>query len=89
MQTIQTCGLSDDYKHVCFKDLEGYLNVDNFLDILKGFSELEINEIRRTLGINPKVNIDPQLNQYSNNPVANNAIFCALNAGFENYLKAK
>lgn len=78
MQTIQTCGLSDDYKHVCFKDLEGYLNVDNFLDILKGFSELEINEIRRTLGINPKVNIDPQLNQYSNNPVANNAIFCAL-----------
>ena len=40
--------------------------------------ELEINDIRRTLGINPKVNIDPQLNQYSNNPVANNAIFCAL-----------
>ena len=27
MQTIQTCGLSDDYKHVCFKDLEGYLNM--------------------------------------------------------------
>ena len=78
MQTIQTCGLSDDFKHVCFKDLEGYLNVDNFLDVLKGFSELEINEIRRTLGINPKVNIDPQLNQYSTNPVANSAIFCAL-----------
>mgnify|MGYP003617674525 CR=1 FL=1 len=38
MQTTTTCSLNDDYKHVCFKDLENYLKKDS---LLSGYSSLE------------------------------------------------
>jgi hypothetical protein len=46
MQTIKTCNLSDEYKHVCFKDLEDYIAIDKFVDVLNGYSDLELAKIR-------------------------------------------
>ena len=78
MQTLRTCSLSDDYKHVCFKDLEAYIPIDGFLDVLKGYSDLEIEKIRQELGIPSPIHVDQDLNMYSRNPVENRAIFEAL-----------
>lgn len=78
MQRIQTCTLPDDFRHVCFKDLEQYINVDNFIDILKGFSSEELNQIRAVLGIPNQYHIDSKVNGLSRNPVENQAVCKAL-----------
>lgn len=78
MQRIQTCDLPNDYRHVCFKDLEAYINIDNFIDVLKGYSSIELNEIKKALGIPSTIFIDSDMNMYSKNPVENRAIFEAL-----------
>jgi gas vesicle protein len=48
MQTLKTCSIPDEYRTVCFKDLEEYLKVD---DLLYGYSQLEQATIRKNLGI--------------------------------------
>lgn len=69
---------SDDYKHVCWKDLKQYLNVSNFLLFLKTSSKLYIQELRAVLGIKD-ITVDKNLNDKSTNPVENKAITCKLN----------
>lgn len=69
---------SDDYKHVCWKDLKQYLNVSNFLLFLKTSSKLYIQELRAVLGIKD-ITVDKNLNDKSTNPVENKAITCRLN----------
>lgn len=78
MQRLQTCELPNDFRHVCFKDLQGYISVDNFLDALKGFSSIELNEIRRILGVPENIYVDKNINMCSTNPVENRAVFDAL-----------
>lgn len=78
MQRVQTCELPDDFRHVCFKDLQAYINIDNFIDILKGYSEVELNEIKKALGLPSSIYIDKDMNMYSTNPVENRAVFEAL-----------
>lgn len=73
MQTLKTCNLDDEYKHVCFKDLEDYLKKD---DLLAGYSQLEQEKIRQNLGIvNQEISVDKELNVFSENPVQNKAVF--------------
>lgn len=69
---------SDDYKHVCWKDLKQYLNISNFLLFIKTSSKLYIQELRAALGIKD-ITIDKNLNDKSTNPVENKAITCKLN----------
>lgn len=78
MQRIQSCNLPNDYRHVCFKDLEAYINIDNFIDTLKGYSSIELNEIKKILGVPSTIYIDSDMNMYSKNPVENRAVFEAL-----------
>lgn len=78
MQRLQTCELPNDFRHVCFKDLQGYISVDNFLDALKGFSSIELNEIRKVLGVPENIYVDKDINMCSTNPVENRAVFDAL-----------
>lgn len=78
MQRLQTCELPNDFRHVCFKDLQGYISVDNFLDALKGFSSIELNEIRKILGVPENIYVDKNINMCSTNPVENRAVFDAL-----------
>lgn len=78
MQTLKTCSLSDEYKPVCYKDLEGYIPVDGLYDTLRGYSELELQKIRQELGISDPIHVDSDLNMYSRNPVENKAVFDAL-----------
>lgn len=68
---------SDDYKHVCWKDLKSYLNTSNFLLFLKSSSKAFIQELRTILGIKD-ITIDKNLNSKSTNPVENKAIVCNL-----------
>lgn len=77
MQTTTTCSLNDDYKHVCFKDLENYLKKDS---LLSGYSSLEQEKIRQNLGITnwDQVEFDPKLSIYSENAVKNKVITEAL-----------
>ena len=77
MQTLKTCSLTDDYKHVCFKDLDCYVRKD---DLLAGYSSLEQEKIRKNLGIiNQDIQIDRELNIYSENPLQNKVVYNALN----------
>lgn len=78
MQTIKTCNLSDEYKHVCFKDLEDYIAIDKFVDVLNGYSDLELAKIRQALQVPNNIKVDDVLNPYSTNPVENNVIYDAL-----------
>lgn len=68
---------SDNYKHVCWKDLKHYLNTSNFLLFLKSSSKAFIQELRTILGIKD-ITIDKNLNSKSTNPVENKAIVCNL-----------
>lgn len=78
MQTIKTCNLSDEYKHVCFKDLEDYIAIDKFVDVLNGYSDLELAKIRQALQVPNNIKVDDVLNPYSTNPVENDVIYNAL-----------
>ena len=78
MQTLKSCVLTDEYKHVCFKDLEGYMNVDNFIDLLKGYCEIDLQKIKTILGIGDTIYVDKKIRDYSPNPVAGGAIAAAL-----------
>lgn len=78
MQTIKTCNLSDEYKHVCFKDLEDYIAIDKFVDVLNGYSDLELAKIRQALQVPNNIKVDDVLNPYSTNPVENDVIYDAL-----------
>lgn len=74
MQTYKTCEISDEYKHVCFKDLENYITVDNFIDVLRGYSDIELEQIRKELNIPIAIKVDEELNIYSTNPVQNSTL---------------
>lgn len=78
MQTLKSCVLTDEYKHVCFKDLEGYMNVDNFIDLLKGYCEIDLQKIKTILGIGDTIYVDKKIRDYSPNPVAGGAVAAAL-----------
>lgn len=78
MQTIKTCNLSDEYKHVCFKDLEDYIAIDKFVDVLNGYSDLELAKIRQALQVPNNIKVDDVLNPFSTNPVENDVIYDAL-----------
>lgn len=78
MQRLQTCELPNDFRHVCFKDLQSYISIDNFIDILRGYSDVEINEIKKLLGIPSTIYVDKDINMYSTHPVENRAVFDAL-----------
>ncbi len=78
MQRLQTCELPNDFRHVCFKDLQSYISIDSFIDILRGYSDVEINEIKKLLGIPSTVYVDKDINMYSTHPVENRAVFDAL-----------
>lgn len=78
MQTIKTCNLSDEYKHVCFKDLEDYIAIDKFVDVLNSYSDLELTKIRQALQVPNNIKVDDVLNPFSTNPVENNVIYDAL-----------
>lgn len=75
MQTLKTCGLTDEYKHVCFKDLEDYLKKD---DYLAGYSAVEKDLVKRNLSIIDWNNavFDSKLNLASENAVQNK-VLCA------------
>jgi hypothetical protein len=74
MKTLKSCSIDDQYKHVSFKDLEGYLAKD---DYMSGYCEAEKELIRKNLGIET-YQIDSRLSDLSANPVENQAITKAL-----------
>ena len=74
MKTLKSCSIDDQYKHVSFKDLEGYLAKD---DYMSGYCETEKELIRKNLGIET-YQIDSRLSDLSANPVENQAITKAL-----------
>ena len=43
MTTLKSCSIDDQYKHVSFKDLDGYLRKD---DYLSGYCEAEKELVR-------------------------------------------
>lgn len=75
MQSVKCCNLDEQYKSVCFKDLEDY---QKKYDYMAGYSELEQEQIRKNLGIVDPSCVDPYLSPTSKNPVENNVIFAAL-----------
>ena len=75
MQSVKCCNLDEQYKSVCFKDLEDY---QKKYDYMAGYSELEQEQIRKNLGIVDPSCVDPYLSPTSKNPVENNVIFTAL-----------
>lgn len=75
MQSVKCCDLDEQYKSVCFKDLEEY---QKKYDYMAGYSELEQEQIRKNLGIKDPGCVDPYLSPTSKNPVENNIIFAAL-----------
>ena len=75
MKTLKSCSIDDQYKHVSFKDLEGYLAKD---DYLSGYCEAEKELVKQNLGIDT-IKVDSKLSEFSTNPVANKAITNALN----------
>jgi len=74
MTTLKSCSIDDQYKHVSFKDLNGYLRKD---DYLSGYCEPEKELIRQNLGIETYT-IDSKMSDISTNPVENQAIANAL-----------
>lgn len=74
MKTLKSCSIDDQYKHVSFKDLEGYLAKD---DYLSGYCEAEKELVRQNLGIETYT-IDSKLSDLSTNPVENQAVAKAL-----------
>lgn len=74
-QSVKCCSLDEQYKSVCFKDLEDY---QKKYDYMEGYSELEQELIRKNLGIKDLRCIDPYLSPTSKNPVENNVVFAAL-----------
>lgn len=74
MTTLKSCSIDDQYKHVSFKDLEGYLAKD---DYLSGYCETEKELVRQNLGIETYT-IDSKLSDLSTNPVENQAVAKAL-----------
>lgn len=74
MTTLKSCSIDDQYKHVSFKDLEGYLAKD---DYLSGYCEAEKELVRQNLGIETYT-IDSKLSDISTNPVENQAVAKAL-----------
>ena len=74
MTTLKSCSIDDQYKHVSFKDLEGYLRKD---DYLSGYCEAEKELVRQNLGIET-YKVDSKLSDLSTNPVENQAVSNAL-----------
>jgi hypothetical protein len=74
MTTLKSCSIDDQYKHVSFKDLEGYLRKD---DYLSGYCEAEKELVRQNLGIEV-YKVDSKLSDLSTNPVENKVIAKAL-----------
>lgn len=74
MTTLKSCSIDDQYKHVSFKDLDGYLRKD---DYLSGYCETEKELVRQNLGIET-FRVDSKLSDLSTNPVQNKAITNAL-----------
>lgn len=74
MTTLKSCSIDDQYKHVSFKDLEGYLRKDNYL---AGYCEAEKELVRQNLGIET-YKVDSKLSDLSTNPVENRVVSNAL-----------
>ena len=74
MTTLKSCSIDDQYKHVSFKDLDGYLRKD---DYLAGYCEAEKELVRKNLGIEV-YKVDSKMSDLSTNPVENQAITHAL-----------
>ena len=76
MDTIKTCNLDNDKKHVCFKDLKDYWRKDEYFENL---NELERAQIKANLGFAPETQqVDVDLSKVSKNPVQNRVITQAL-----------
>lgn len=74
MTTLKSCSIDDQYKHVSFKDLEGYLAKNDYLG---GYCEAEKELVRQNLGIET-YKTDSKLSEFSTNPVENRVVTEAL-----------
>ena len=77
METLKSCEIADQYKHVCFKDLENYIRKDQLASTLSGLCQIELDKIKNILGIN-SVYVDKVLREYSPNAIANGTVTAAL-----------
>ena len=75
MDTIKTCNLDNDKKHVCFKDLKDFWRKDEYFD---GLNELEKERIRQNLNLPAERPVDADLSKISKNPVQNRIVTQAL-----------
>lgn len=71
MQTIKTCELDNNKKHVCFQDLQDYWRKDEYLT---GLSAAETAQIRKNLGLPTEMAVDSTLDEQSKNPVQNRVV---------------
>lgn len=74
---MNTCELNDDFKHVCFKDLENYVRKDSIAETLRKTPQQDILDIKHTLNVQ-NIRVDSEIDQFSQNPVQNKAVYCAL-----------
>lgn len=74
---MNTCELNDAFKHVCFKDLENYVKKDSIAETLRKTPQQDILDIKHTLNIQ-NIRVDSEIDQFSQNPVQNKAVYCAL-----------
>ena len=72
------CELDDQLKHVCFKDLQGYLTEKNLLSVLSRMPQIALQQLKKILNIPDKVVVDKYLDRQSINPVENKTVTCAL-----------